>query len=157
MMQKRCLFTLASARAGRRQSGLTLIEVLVAMVVLAIRLLGMAGLQLRGIQVNQGSTYRWQAAALASDMADRMRADRPNVGSFAFANCAAPPAAVTPAGAAVAEWLARVAALPGGCANIQTAAGAGTTSVTITVTWDDTRAANSKVAVTGTYALATEM
>jgi len=47
------------APATVRQRGMTLIEILVAIVVLSIGLLGLAGLQLKGMQVNQGSTFRW--------------------------------------------------------------------------------------------------
>ena len=50
--------------ASCHQRGVTLIEILVAIVVLSIGLLGLAGLQLKGLQVSQGSTYRSQAALL---------------------------------------------------------------------------------------------
>lgn len=71
-----------SGRAAQR--GMTLIEILVAIVVLSVGLLGMAGLQLKGMQVNQGSAYRWQAAMLAEDIADQMRADRANALASAY-------------------------------------------------------------------------
>src|SRR6266404_3862053 len=74
---------LALHRAERiRQRGMTLIEILVAIVVLSVGLLGLAGLQLKGLQVNQGSIYRWQAAMLAEDIADRIRADRAGAGTY---------------------------------------------------------------------------
>lgn len=57
------------------QRGISLIEILVAIVLLSVGLLGLAGLQLRGMQVNQGSLWRAQAAIMAEDLADRMRAD----------------------------------------------------------------------------------
>ena len=56
-----------------RQRGLTLIEILVATLVLAIGLLGIAAMQLRGLQYNHDSHIRSQIAILASGMADRMR------------------------------------------------------------------------------------
>jgi prepilin-type N-terminal cleavage/methylation domain-containing protein len=62
--------------AARWQRGLTMIEVLVAIVVLAIGLLGLAGLQLNGLKVSQGSTFRWKASQLAADLADQLRASR---------------------------------------------------------------------------------
>ncbi len=56
-----------------RQRGLTLIEILVATLVLAIGLLGIAAMQLRGLQYNHDSHIRSQVAILAAGMADRMR------------------------------------------------------------------------------------
>jgi len=121
---------------------MTLIEILVAIVVLAIGLLGLAGLQLKGIQVNQGSTYRWQAAALAEDLADRIRADK--VGAQAGYYNITNGTAVTTAGnaataAALAEWLARVKSLPTGSADVAAYTGGAANQLTITVRWDDSR------------------
>lgn len=62
----------------KHQSGVTLIEVLVTMLVLAIGLLGLAGLQAQGLQSNNRAYMRSQAAILAYDMADRMRGNLSN-------------------------------------------------------------------------------
>jgi type IV pilus assembly protein PilV len=123
-----------------KQSGMTLIEILVAIVILSIGLLGLAGLQLKGMQVNQGSTWRWQAAALAEDLADRIRADSTGAkaGYYNITNGAATsPSANAGTAAALQEWLSRVQALPGGSATV--AAGAGPNQMSITVSWDDSR------------------
>jgi type IV pilus assembly protein PilV len=53
--------------------GFTLIEVLVTVIILAIGLLGIAGLQAIGLRYNQSALLRTQATQLAYDMADRMR------------------------------------------------------------------------------------
>jgi type IV pilus assembly protein PilV len=53
-----------------------LIEVLVAIVILAIGLLGLAALQSNGLRGSQESYLRTQATLLASDITDRMRANR---------------------------------------------------------------------------------
>lgn len=58
------------------QRGATLIEVLIALLVLSIGLLGMAGLQSQSIKVNHSAYYRSQATFLAYDIAERMRANR---------------------------------------------------------------------------------
>lgn len=58
------------------QRGFTLIEVLVAVVILAIGLLGLAALQNSGLQGSQEAYLRSQATLLASDLSDRMRANR---------------------------------------------------------------------------------
>ncbi len=76
---------------SRRQScGFTLIEVLVAMLVLAIGLMGIAGLQVFGVQGNASALNKNLAAQLAYDLADRVRAN-PNV-TYAIDFAAAPPA-----------------------------------------------------------------
>lgn len=56
-------------------SGFSLVEVLVALVVLTIGLLGMAGLQGYSITGSYNAHLRTQATALAQGMIDRMRAN----------------------------------------------------------------------------------
>ncbi|MCY1278508.1 type IV pilus modification protein PilV [compost metagenome] len=56
--------------------GFTLIEVLVALLVLAIGLLGMVSLMVVSLQSNQGAYQRSQASLIAYDMADRLRLNR---------------------------------------------------------------------------------
>ncbi len=59
----------------KSEQGFTLIEVMIAVLVLSIGLLGLAGLQVTALQNNQGAFMRSQATALAYDLADRMRAN----------------------------------------------------------------------------------
>jgi len=61
-----------------RQSGFTLLEVLVAILVLSIGLLGLAGLMASSIRNNHSAYQRTQATWLAYDMIDRMRVNRAN-------------------------------------------------------------------------------
>jgi type IV pilus assembly protein PilV len=58
------------------QRGATLVEVLIAVLVLSIGLLGVAGLQLNALQNNLSAHVRSQASTLAYYIADRMRANR---------------------------------------------------------------------------------
>lgn len=58
-----------------RSSGFTLIEVLVALVILSIGLLGLAGLQAAAIKNTGASGQRSIAMNLAMDISDRMRAN----------------------------------------------------------------------------------
>lgn len=60
---------------ARRNRGMTLVEALVALVVLSVGMLGIAGLMLTGISSNRSALYRTQAVNLASDMAERIRAN----------------------------------------------------------------------------------
>ena len=59
----------------KKNAGFTLIEVLVAMVILAIGLLGLSGMQATALRSNLSAYYRGQATQLGVDMADRMRAN----------------------------------------------------------------------------------
>ena len=60
---------------GQKKShgGFTLIEVLVTLVILAVGLLGIASLQLKGAQFNHDAVLRSQISTLAYDIADRVR------------------------------------------------------------------------------------
>jgi type IV pilus assembly protein PilV len=59
-----------------RTRGFSLIEVLIALVVTSIGLLGLAALQVTSLKVNHASYLRTQATQFAHDIADRMRANR---------------------------------------------------------------------------------
>jgi type IV pilus assembly protein PilV len=59
----------------RRAAGTSLVEILVAFVVLSIGVLAVAGLQLTARRGNAEAAARTLAARLASDLADRMRAN----------------------------------------------------------------------------------
>lgn len=61
-----------------RQRGASMIELLVALVIFAFGMLGLAGLQTRTMEFSQSSLYRSQATALTDDILDRMRADYAN-------------------------------------------------------------------------------
>lgn len=91
-----------SRRAPRRRArGVTMIEVLIAIVILAIGLLGVAGLQSR-MQVAEFEAYqRAQAIVLLQDMVDRVNANRKFAANYvtdvasplgvgSTLNCAAP-------------------------------------------------------------------
>jgi len=62
--------------AASRQSGITLIEALVTLLVLAVGALGIASMQLAGLKYTSGSYARTQAVILADDMANRLKANR---------------------------------------------------------------------------------
>jgi type IV pilus assembly protein PilV len=129
----------------KTHAGFTLIEVLVSVIILAIGLLGLAGMQATGLRNNQDAYNRSQATQLAYDLADRMRA---NVAGAATYTAVAPSAATitntcsTAAGCTVAQmaqtdlkqWYNNlISALPSGEGTI-TLSGA---VYTITITWDD--------------------
>ncbi|RMF13157.1 MAG: type IV pilus modification protein PilV [Gammaproteobacteria bacterium] len=59
-----------------QQRGFSMIEVLVALVILAVGLLGVATMQSVSLQASKNANLRSVAIFLASDMADRMRANQ---------------------------------------------------------------------------------
>jgi type IV pilus assembly protein PilV len=71
-----------------RVHGFTMLEVLVAILILSLGLLGLAGLQTLGLRNNTGSAQRTIATQLAYDMSDRMRANYASVlvGDYSYAN-----------------------------------------------------------------------
>ena len=66
----------ARARARSLPRGFTLVEVLVALVVMSVGMLGIAALYLEGLRAGRTAIYRTTAVNLAADMADRIRANR---------------------------------------------------------------------------------
>ncbi len=83
----------------KTQRGVGIVEVLVALVVVSLGVLGMASLQLTGMQHSTGSYNRSKALLYAENMATRMRTNRAAIDAFLFDNfdssggsCAARPA-----------------------------------------------------------------
>jgi type IV pilus assembly protein PilV len=64
----------------RHARGVSLIEVLVAVLVLSVGLLGLAALQGFSLQANQGAYHRTQAVNVAYELADFYRVNRGNPG-----------------------------------------------------------------------------
>lgn len=58
------------------QTGFTLVEVMVAVLVLSLGLLGLAGIQATSLKNNSAAAARSQAVLLAYDMIDRMRVNK---------------------------------------------------------------------------------
>jgi type IV pilus assembly protein PilV len=70
---------------ARTQSGFTMLEVLVSLVILVFGLLGMIGLQARAQVATFESYQRGQALILVQDMADRIAANRRAAACYDFA------------------------------------------------------------------------
>lgn len=60
--------------------GFSLIEVLIALIVLSVGMLGIAGLYVQSLQAGRTSVFRHNAVTLAGDVADRIRAN-PSAGA----------------------------------------------------------------------------
>lgn len=147
----------ASPLAAAR--GISLIEILVTLVILAVGLLGLAGLMLDGLRNNQSAYLRTQASILAYDMADRMRINRARAVAGAYdgystvgtgvvttmPSCATSTSGCSPADQVVldkAEWTlelqggGNMVLLPGGVGTITRGSG---NVFTISVTWQETQ------------------
>lgn len=70
----------------RLQAGLGLIEVLVALLILAIGVLGIASTQIVSLRVNTQSQARSQAVLLANDFFERVRANPENIAAYGLAD-----------------------------------------------------------------------
>ncbi|MHB1215028.1 MAG: type IV pilus modification protein PilV [Thiobacillus sp.] len=129
----------------KKQTGFTLLEVMVAMLVLSIGLLGLAGLMASSMRNNQSSYHRTQATWLAYDALDRLRANRVSAraGGYSAAGTLGTPAncsATAPTGTITAQdiggWKNMIAcALPEGDGAIAVA----NDQVTVTIQWNDSR------------------
>lgn len=119
--------------------GFTLIEVMVAIVVLSIGLLGLAGLMASSLKNSHSAYHRTQATWFAYDALDRMRTNR----EVALAKGYDLALATAPGGAGLAaadlsEWDTAIAGtLPEGDGSIEVTSA--TRAVTIIIQWNDTR------------------
>lgn len=137
-----------------RQCGFTLLEVLIALLILSIGLLGLASLQTSGLRSNQMASMRTTSTQLAYDIADRMRANPVGVDAqnYTIAANAADPVILSGENCEsitcstsqmatydLAQWRGAVRSLPGGTsAIVRTVTGAVITH-TVTVFWDEYR------------------
>ena len=106
--------TRVMSRGNRQAGGFTLVETLVALVVLAIGMLGIAALYVDTLRAGRSALVRTQAVNLASDLADRIRANRNPIDAYTGAGLNAV------AQADLVDWNALVAQrLPGGSAEVR--------------------------------------
>ncbi len=147
--------TVAIDHDKSKEAGIALIEVLVAVLVLAIGLLGMAAMQVQSSQMTNGAEQRTQAILLTADMMDRIRANRTNGADYngisvdpAATTCATdyvPDATATVSANDITEWSNLIVCLlPDGTGTV--AVNGATGEVTVTVDW--ARADADGVAVT---------
>jgi type IV pilus assembly protein PilV len=76
---------LLPSRDFRRQGGFAMIEVLVAMIVLVIGILGLFSLQAQGLRNNHSAYMKSQVVSVIDDMADRMRANKTGLNNDRYA------------------------------------------------------------------------
>ena len=142
-------------KPGARDSGFTLLEVLIALLVLSIGLLGLAALQTVGLRSNQMATMRTTAVQAAYDITDRMRANPEGLteaNKFYVLATGAKPSSAKDCDDEVCtsqelatfdlvQWRAQLTTLPDGTGSITQAVDGITGQVThsITVFWNEER------------------
>jgi len=127
--------------------GFTIVEVLVALVVLAIGMLGIAGLYVTTLGSGSAAINRMQAVNLATDIADRIRSNRN--ANVAYAGVAATALSCIGAGAVdcsaaqmaaddLLQWRNEIVqALPAGNGTIAVAGAGAPYTYTITLNWSE--------------------
>ncbi len=78
-----------------KAEGFSLLEILIAIIILSIGMLGLAALQAASLKTNHGAYHKTQATYLAYDMVDRLRANKQAAmnGNYNILEAAAKPAA----------------------------------------------------------------
>jgi type IV pilus assembly protein PilV len=145
-----------------RQQGMTLLEVLISVVILAVGMLGIASMLLLSSKADNSSYTKQQAIQSVYNIFDRIRTNSQaaingnynvsNIGTNGLPTSITTPGTACNVSACTAsqlatydtwQWLSRdVSKLPSGSGSITTALSgvAGNTIVTVTVQWDDSSA-----------------
>ena len=141
------------------QHGFTLVEVMVALVIFAISMLGLAGLQATALRDNQIANQNSTATHLAEDMAERIRANPPGASSGSYDAVSVQSGSgpdcynitCTPAEIAqmdILQWSTAIRdTLPSGAGTVVRNGN----RFTITVMWDQERSGASGTGCSGNY------
>lgn len=136
---------------GHRQRGFTMVEILITLFLLTMWLLASAGVQSSSLQFNKAAQFRTQAVYLATELAERMQANKSAAvaGNYVYAggDGTTPASCLTAlcsptdlAAFDLAEWKGRVTAvLPNASVSVTTAAVANPITYTIVIGWSDRR------------------
>lgn len=140
-------------RAVSPRRGTSLIEVLIALLLLSVGLLGMIGLKASSLKYAGQSNGRAAASIFAVEILDRMRANpvRAVAGQYNLAlGAAAPATPTTVAQVDLVQWRQRIAeALPGGSGSVAVAADS---TVRVVLLWNErTDQASSPAQVSFTF------
>ncbi len=130
-----------------KQHGFTLVESMVALMVLSVGMIGIAALYAQGLGAGRSALYRTHAVNLVADMADRIRSNRVALAAYAgpASNNGCDPlsggAACTSVEMAAHDlffWTQQAQQLlPGGRGQVQFDGSTSPPSYTIQVAWDE--------------------
>jgi type IV pilus assembly protein PilV len=136
------------------QGGFSMIEVLVSLLLIAVAMLGQAGMQANALKFSKGASFRMQAVLLANEVGERMESNKAGAiaGNYVIATASGTPTAagtdcLTAACSAtdlttfdLAQWTTRVAAtLPSGTWQILRSVTGNPSTYQIVLTWQDRR------------------
>lgn len=99
----------APAAVRARQEGFTMMEIMITVIVIAIGLLGLAGLQTKMVGVEMEAYQRSHAMILLDDMMNRIRADEAGARANNYDSTGGSPCTV----AAICAWLDGLAGVAG--------------------------------------------
>ncbi len=127
----------------KQQQGVTLVESMIALLVISIGLLGIAALQITSMKQNNSALHHSQAVWIGYNVADRIRANFNQFNSYAGINtsgtysqdciggaCSAAQLVVADA----ADWATAMQTLPGGLGIISSPSA---NELLISIMWDD--------------------
>lgn len=129
-----------TSRIHQTQSGFSLIEILITLVILAFGLIGLAGLQAVGLKNSQSSLIRSQATLAGYDILDRMRSNCSAAlnGNYDLALSATSPPGSSIEATDLSEWLTAISnSLISGKGGVSV--DAANFIATVTIQWDDSR------------------
>ena len=147
------------------QYGFSMVEILVTLVIVAIALLGTAGLQAYAMRVNKSGQFRTQAIFLASDLVERMEANKAQsvLGSYVVATTSAVAAApadcsqaacnpATLAGWDINQWEQSIAnLLPQPSWSVAQTVAGNPSTYSIVIVWTDRSSVNTASGETFSY------
>ncbi|GFZ95502.1 type IV pilus modification protein PilV [Dyella caseinilytica] len=149
--------------APAKQSGVGLIEVLIAVLVLSIGFLGMAAMQARSLSMNNSSMARSFAVMESYSILDAMRADLVaaqsgayNVASVNASGSGCPTATGTLADAQLTQWCTQLVAGLGASASGSINCTGSLGLCTVTVTYDDSKSVSATTDTTGQQTVTTQ-
>lgn len=150
--------------SARNQHGVGLLEVLIAVLIMGIGMLGVAAMQATALRNSQSSLERSQAVVQTYAILDAMRANRAIAITSGYnmgMTCAAPTGtdlAATDRIVWIRDMQQPTVLGTGACGQIS-CAGAGGNHCTVTVRWDESRATadGTNTAASATYSIATQV
>lgn len=137
------------------QGGFSMLEVLISLLLIALAMLGQAGLQANALKMSKGASFRLQAIQLANEITERMEANKTGTiaGNYDVATAAttASTASTDCATAAcnssalasydLAQWTSRiVSTLPSGSWQLTRPVTGNPTTYQVVLSWQDRRA-----------------
>lgn len=127
--------------ASGEQRGFALIEVMIAVFIAAIGLLGVAAMQLNALKFTDSAVMTTQANFIAYDILDRMRANPTQLGNYDLADTAnAPNSATDIRTQDLIDFAANVASLTEGAGSIDVNG----KQVSVSIGWSEARAGGAE-------------